>query len=261
MARYLIHNVYGDASALLTNTPADVVKVPMGWDTAAETSRRNILTSLGPTVSVSTLPALLYQSAGKWVEMRVSDMAKPWSWLAVNTALASTFSVALLGDSIFHQLGGSIGSMQAPFNTAQNLGVSGTTTTQIRSQVASIGAGVNRVVVEGGINNFAYNTVSQIIPDYQAIIESIPTSKQVVIVGIVPNDEAQLHISRPGDTQTNAAIAAINAQLVTLCNSYPNCTPAVGVMNKNMTGLTTDGIHMNGLGAYQSLFASILPSL
>lgn len=256
--RYIFYNVYGDASALL-NKPNDVVAVPFGWDAATEASRNSVLNGLG--ASVSALPSLLYQQSGKWRELRIADQAKPWSWLSVNTALSSTFSVSMLGDSMIAQMVGVQGSMPAPFASAQLLGVSGTTTTQIRSQVANISSGSNRVVVEGGINNFAFGTVNQIVTDYQAIIESIPSSKQVIVIGIIPNDEAQLRISRPNDTQTNAQIAAINAQLVTLCNSYPNCTPALGVMSMTMTGLTIDGLHLSSAASYQAVLSRVIPSL
>jgi lysophospholipase L1-like esterase len=138
------------------------------------------------------------------------------------------------------------------------LGVSGTITSQILKTVSGITT--NTVIVEGGINNLVFGSGDQIILNYTYILQAIPSTKKVIVVGIIPIDEAQLRISRPTDTETNAQIAAINAQLVALCKSFPNCTPALQVMSKSMTGLTVDGIHLTGAAAYQELLAS-LPSL
>ena len=39
MARYLFHNIYGDAQNLIDTLPADVETISWGWDPATETVR------------------------------------------------------------------------------------------------------------------------------------------------------------------------------------------------------------------------------
>ncbi len=131
--------------------------------------------------------------------------------------------------------------MQIPFAGAANLGVSGNTVAQINARVGSIPSGATHVVIEGGTNDLlGLGTDAGIIPGYTAMLNAIPSSKKVIVAGIPQVDESLLSANYL-QYLNNTKIAAVNAQLVTLCASYPNCSPAVGLMNLNMSGKTVDG--------------------
>lgn len=99
--RYLLHNIYGDAVDLIATAPADVVCVPAGWDAATEAARNSLFAAMG-IGGVSCLPALLhfvpeadtadgeggtFTVPAHWAELRVADMARPWSWAAIEAAM------------------------------------------------------------------------------------------------------------------------------------------------------------------------------
>ena len=239
--RYLFHNVYGDAVDLTTAPPAGVTLVPFGWTTGVEATRNGILSG---RANVSTLPSLLYRNGTRWGEVRILDMAKPWSWSAVNSAAFSAMSVSLLGDSIFAQMVGVQGSLGAPIAGAQNLAVSGEVVSQIVARRGS--ASGSTIFIQGGTNDlYGLGSSAGIIPGYTTLLNSLNSTKRVIVMGIPRIDEVQLQVSHPGSVGllTNANIDALNAQLVTLCNSYSNCTPALDFMNWNVNGKTSDGIH------------------
>ena len=102
---YLFHNIYGDADELIASKPADCEAVPFGWTPEVEEYRNNLLAQLGCTVS--TLPAVVYYQApytttitdistnevttiasgGKWEEVGVLHMDKPWTWEAIQAEI------------------------------------------------------------------------------------------------------------------------------------------------------------------------------
>lgn len=152
----------------------------------------------------------------------------------------------MIGDSIIANMAAVESSMPAPFNTQQNLGVSGNTTAQILARIGTISASSTHVVVEGGTNDLVgLGDASNIIPNYTSILSGISSSIKVILMGIPQVDEAQLNISHPGyiDYLNNAVITAMNLQLIKLCQSYTNCVPATGLMARTRVGLTSDGIH------------------
>jgi hypothetical protein len=98
--KYLFHNVYGDADALIANAPSDVIVIPFGWDKQTEDNRNAILAELNTTVS--SLPAVLFFGkefiayAGedveriepaKWEEVRVGTLEKPWNWADIQLCI------------------------------------------------------------------------------------------------------------------------------------------------------------------------------
>lgn len=172
--------------------------------------------------------------------------ARPSGWYDASVdQFKASVSVAVIGDSIVANMSAVAATQPAPFNTAQYLGVSGNTVAQIQARIGSISASATHVVIEGGTNDlFGLGSGSNIIPGYTAMLNAL-TPKRVIILGIPQTDAALLAANWPGGVAllTNANIAAYNAQLTTLCNSYPNCTVADRVMQMNMTGKTNDGIH------------------
>jgi len=68
--RYLFHNVYGDADALITNKPDDVTCVPFGWDEQTEAIRNSFLALLN--IGISSLPAVV-----AWREERIVTSEDP----------------------------------------------------------------------------------------------------------------------------------------------------------------------------------------
>jgi hypothetical protein len=77
--RYLLHNIYGDADHLIDTAPDDVTCVPFGWDEATETARNTLLSQLG-VGGVSSLPSLLVEHDGRWVEIPAAGL----SWDTLN---------------------------------------------------------------------------------------------------------------------------------------------------------------------------------
>lgn len=167
--------------------------------------------------------------------------------------------IALLGDSLFAQMVGVQSSLAAPFNTAQNIAVSGVVTADIVPTVARISPSATHVIVGGGINNFSAGTAAQIVPNYGRILKSIPPEKMVIAVGVVPVDWELLNALRPdlASKIDNARIAAINAQIVALCRSFANCRPALSAMQMDMVGKTSDGMHLTP-ASYHAFVAAIL---
>lgn len=100
MTRYLVHNIYGDADALIATAPDDVECVPAGWTPEVERARGELLASLG-LAGVSCLPCLLHwreagtvddpelgavDVPGHWAELRVADLPRPWTWGQIEAA-------------------------------------------------------------------------------------------------------------------------------------------------------------------------------
>ena len=99
---YFFHNVYGDCSELLGRLPEGVVAVPWGPDQETEKNRNLVIQEIGQ--SPSSLPSLFFrapndagevQGAGQWLELRVSDIGKPFEWskiTEVKTAILEAFA-------------------------------------------------------------------------------------------------------------------------------------------------------------------------
>ena len=115
---------------------------------------------------------------------------------------------------------------------------------QIADQVRSIPNTATHVLVEGGINDLARGRVSDIVLGYAALLRSIPSSKRVIVIGVLPIDEALLPPLDARKIFNNSTIAEINAQIVSVCTSFTNCVPARALMSMNMSGKTIDGIHL-----------------
>lgn len=184
--------------------------------------------------------------------------------LAVAFYLANhTVNVAIIGDSITSQMSPRQGTFPVPFVAATNLGVSGNTTAQVLARVASIPASTTHVVLQMGTNDLVgLGTDTTIIPNYTSMLNAIPSTMRVIILGILPVDEAQLAISNPTYPPylSNAKIHYQNTAITTLCNTYSNCVVASGIMAKNMSGKTADGIHPTA-SADIEIITAIMPLL
>lgn len=77
--RYLFHNVYGDADALVTSAPDDVTCVPFGWDADTEQARNVLLDMLGRSV-----PALPWLLSDDGQDVPVALLPQPWSWQQID---------------------------------------------------------------------------------------------------------------------------------------------------------------------------------
>ena len=106
-------------------------------------------------------------------------------------ARADSSPLVLLGDSIIQQMAPVQSTLPAPFARATNLGVSGEVVAEIAAQVRSIPTMATRVLVEGGVNDLAGGgSASDVIKGYASILHSIPSDKRIIVVGILPVDEA-----------------------------------------------------------------------
>jgi lysophospholipase L1-like esterase len=189
---------------------------------------------------------------GKWKQTFIDGSqraryAGPGYWYdPIANQFKTTISLSMIGDSIIANMAATQSGLPAPFTSAQNLGVSGNTVAQIQARIGTISAGADHIVIEAGTNDLVgLGDGSNIIPGYTAMLNSLAGTRQVIVAGIPNVDEAQLDITHPGwkPFLNNALIASYNTQLVTLCNSYANCSPATALMAMNMTGKTSDGIH------------------
>jgi lysophospholipase L1-like esterase len=154
--------------------------------------------------------------------------------------------VAMLGDSITAQMAPRQGGFPFPFNSAANLGVGGNTAAQIASRVGSISATATHVVIQAGTNDLVgLGTAVGVIPNYTSMLNAIPSTTTVIVIGILPVDEvAELAFNPTYPPFLNNALIKIqNIEISKLCRTYSNCVVATGIMDKIMTGKTVDGIH------------------
>lgn len=165
--------------------------------------------------------------------------------------------VSILGDSIVYQMSAVQSTLPAPINGATILGVSGNTAAQIAAR-ASSALGSSHVLIEGGTNDMVgLGTTAGIIPGYVQMLELLTSASQVRVIGIPHVDEAAINQSWL-PYLNNAAIDAMNDQLINLCAKFPNCLPVIPAMRQDVTGLTVDGIHKTakGYAAWAPLLAA-----
>lgn len=160
--------------------------------------------------------------------------------------------VGMLGDSIIAQMGPRQADFAAPFAAASNLGISGAILSTIAGNVSSLTSTSTHVILEGGTNDLLNIFNSDVVSQYTAILNAIPSTKRVIVMGVLPVDEAALNISHPPpsdgsaswrDWLNNKIIHDKNVELIALCKTYANCVAATGVMSLNVSGQTLDGIH------------------
>ena len=167
------------------------------------------------------------------------------------------YNVCMLGDSITSQFSSYLSSMDPPYRFMNLQGVSGNTMSQIAARVGSVPGGITHLIVEGGTNDlFGLADASGIIPGYTTILNAIPQSVRVIVMGVAPFDATQLNTSWGGSVGLLDAshVNAVHFDLIDLCASYKNAVPAMASMLGNQNGLTSDGIHAAGVAYYQNLF-------
>ena len=158
-------------------------------------------------------------------------------------------AVAILGDSIVGGMTPYQSGLTPPINGAANLGVGGQTSVQIAAR-ASSALGYSHVLIEGGINDFILDYPNppgnSIVNAYAQMLQLLSPTVQVRVIGISHVDPGAL-----GSGYTflnNAAIDAVNNQLINLCATFANCLPVIPAMRQDVTGLTVDGIHKSAAG-------------
>lgn len=242
--RWLVGLMAVFASLSPTNKVLQVVVSPLA-STAGETFLTNLLGGRWKETAVNGSVRGAYAGPGYWLNGVADSFA---------SALTQS-NVAMLGDSIISQMSGVQAAMPSPFTGATNLGVSGQTTAQIAARVTSITASSTHVMLEGGVNDFILNNSSTaIVPGFTTMLNAIPSTQRVILLGLPQVDEA---VVNPANNLTNARINAVNAQLITLCSSYPNCIPATAWMNMNRNGKTADGLHFTA-ASYQDFATAVL---
>lgn len=202
---------------------------------------------------------------GNWLETKLDGSVRGiytgigWRYNPIaDTFIAKTVAqatVTVLGDSIAQQMSSSLGSLPVPLNGASLLGVSGNTAAQVATRVGNVSGSATHVVIQAGTNDlFGLNNESGIIPAYIAMLNALTPTKRVLVTGILPPDHVQLAATWGAE---NAAllsperVALVNAQITSLCSSYQNCSAVTAAMSLDMTGKTTDGIHLTTAG-YQA---------
>jgi GDSL-like Lipase/Acylhydrolase family len=158
--------------------------------------------------------------------------------------------LTMLGDSIIAMMAPQQPTLPPPFKSAVNLGVGGQDTTSIKKQVASIPATTTHVLLEGGINNYFLGTSASIFTDYAAILDAIPASMRVIVLGITQVDESAYGAEHQvwKTLFSNPRIADTDFQINALCASHSNCVVATEAQNLSMVGRTIDGLHPNAAG-------------
>jgi lysophospholipase L1-like esterase len=154
----------------------------------------------------------------------------------------------IIGDSIVQQMLPFQHLLPYPISDAQNLGVSGETSRMIARRLANVlDKNVQHVFIEGGVNDFMYGSDDEIVGNYKLMIETVSDGTAVYLIGILPVDMAALindfrqRISLP-------KIRKINNDIRILCKSYANCHWIPNFESKDMSGMTTDGLHLNYRG-------------
>jgi len=169
-------------------------------------------------------------------------------------------AVLLIGDSIVHNIPADL----TPCPHCVNYGIVGDTTAGMRARLPRYASlpQATTVVLEGGINDlpFGRGFDTQIVDNYRAMLQAIPTTARVLLVGILPVDETA-PFTRPGWT---ARIAHINQALTALCLAQQHCTRVEahallaaedGNLRPDFHG-RDDGVHLSRSG-----YAAWLPVL
>ena len=158
--------------------------------------------------------------------------------------------LTMLGDSIIAMMAPLQPSLPPPVNSAVNLGVGGQDTTSIKKQVASIPANTTHVLLEGGINNYFLGTSNSILEDYAAILDAIPVSMRVVVLGITQVDESAYSTQQQvwKTLISNSQIDAMDSRINEICARHRNCVVATEAQTQSMVGRTIDGLHPNAAG-------------
>jgi lysophospholipase L1-like esterase len=151
--------------------------------------------------------------------------------------------VAMFGTSITQFMEPNKATFPVPFNTATNHGVSGNTMAQIYARIGDLPSDSTHVILEGGTNDIVgLASDAGILPNYTAILNAIPGTMKVIVMGIPQVDESTMRTDYVSYL-TNAEIKRMNVLISDLCRTYSNCIPATGVMANPMVGKTYDGIH------------------
>ena len=128
-------------------------------------------------------------------------------------------AVLLLGDSIMSQVPpGSVGA------GVRNFGINGDTTAILRLRLATLRslATARAAVFAVGVNDLKFRPQEEIVANYAALLAAVPERVGVVVVSVLPVDEAVERIRRRPDLR-NAAIAALNARLQPMCAQRAGC--------------------------------------
>lgn len=123
--------------------------------------------------------------------------------------------VVVFGDSIVRGL-----NSEHLGHPVINMSVSGTQTPQIAQVVSNFASmtgwrGVNRVIVEGGVNDLL-NRSNSTTSSYEQILTLIPNQIPITMIGIIRVDEDKTPLR-------NSEIEAINSSLGKLCAARGNC--------------------------------------
>lgn len=151
--------------------------------------------------------------------------------MAIVAALEAqpTCKTALIGDSIFSQLGSIAGTC--------NVARSGAPMSEIA--VMPVPASVRTVIVEGGINDVLNGESDDaIVAHYRSAIV-VHKGRRVRVVGVLPVDPDKM---RDGFAQyaTKERVSRLNERLSALCERYTHCAMATWDFDPRHT---VDGIH------------------
>jgi lysophospholipase L1-like esterase len=94
--------------------------------------------------------------------------------------------------------------------------------------------------------------------NYDRMLQRLPRDMPVLILGILPIEPAKLELALRVKL-SQALIDDTNFEIAKACEKHPNCVTADDVQAMDMTGLTTDGIHLNAAG-FRALARILVPA-
>lgn len=167
-----------------------------------------------------------------WVQARIADV------LRAGEAIPDG-AVLLLGDSIIERLDAAVGP------DVHNLGIASLTTLTMAPFLPNLRPlrGARAVVLGIGGNDVGFRPREDILRDYTALLAAIPGTVPLVVIGVLPMNEADPFVqSYPA--LRNANIDALNLSIRALCAARPGCAflwtqPFLA----DETGNLRDGLH------------------
>ena len=137
--------------------------------------------------------------------------------VAARTRAAPDGALVLLGDSIVAQVDAALVGADAV-----NAGLGGDTTRTLLARIPTLRVldHARAIVLEVGTNDLKYRLPVEIAVDYARLLLALPAAGPVVVIGVLPVDERQVH-GRP--SLRNDRIGELDRLLETVCAQRAGC--------------------------------------
>lgn len=156
-------------------------------------------------------------------------------------------AVILIGDSLIQRLAGAAVS---PLSI--NFGIGGDTTEGVLQRIPEYQSlkRAKAIVLLVGYNDLHMHINAQIIHNYQAILEGLPSDIPIVVSAVLPVDQKAIQ-----EADVNQRIKEVNSAIEVICRQYPNISfinlaPKLVDNTGNLADKyhVGDGIHLSSKG-------------